>query len=469
MNRRERRAPWWVQAVAGVLLAAAALPAQPICSVDATWRHESGAPVLELDLMVQRGSLEWEREENSAVAGWQARAWLERAGRVVADTSWSRTDRRRLEPALAPGEKVPDQILLAIPPDGGRLRVRVADARTGLLSEKTLRVGKPAAAALGGCFLGVTAPEMATDDGPFLHGAGAARWRFLSYGDAMYGSGLDTLHALVEVLDDGPLDSLELAVALLNERGRRLESGLPRPLAHFPLLDGPVRLVALRQPVGHLPSGAYELEVALYRQGGGAATVGKAFWMHNPAVAPPPPEDEQTALDDASPEELARQWEAAQVLASHYEEEAWGRLDLEGRRAFIKEFWRVRDPDPATPLNEEQAALLDRVEEARRRWPGTGGASSMGDRARVFVRYGPPDAVETDFGQLNARYDFQLGTSSTGTSGEHRDFELWLYHHLEGGAEFIFIDVQGFGTFELAHSTKSGEYFDPQWARKLFP
>jgi hypothetical protein len=35
--------------------------------------------------------------------------------------------------------------------------------------------------------------------------------------------------------------------------------------------------------------------------------------------------------------------------------------------------------------------------------------------------------------------------------------------------EFIFIDLQGFGTFELVHSTKSGEYYDPQWGRKLFP
>lgn len=443
--------------------------AQPVCTMDALWRYETGTPVLELDVMIQRGSLAWREVEGAAEGGWEVRAWVERSGAVVADTLWTRTDRRDLDRPQTPGEKVPDQVLMAVDGKGGRLRVLVKDLLSGLATEKSLRLSAPGNGPLGGLFLGVADPQPASE-APFLHGGESAHWRFLPYTDAIYGSGLDTLHALVEVRDARALDSLEVAVVLLNERERRLESTLPRPLSSCPLLEGAVRLVALRQPVGHLPSGSYSLEVQLFRQGALLGTAKRSFWMHNPAVAPAQVVDEAAlALDEAGPDELARQWEAAQVLAGHQEMAAWERLDLEGRRAFLKEFWRMRDPDPTTLVNEEQVALLARVEEARRRWPSTEPGEALGDRARIFVRFGPPDAVETDFGQLNARYDFQLG--STGDSGgrEHRDFELWLYNRLDGGVEFIFVDVQGFGTFELVHSTKSGEFFDPMWARKLFP
>lgn len=433
------------------------------------WRFESGVPMLELDLMIQRGSLAWREVEDAAVGGWEVRAWLERGGSVVADTLWSRTDRRALDRPPTPGEKVPDQVLLSVDGKGGRLRVQVKDLLSGLATEKSLRLPAPGSGALGGLFLGVADPQPA-GEAPFLHGGGSAHWRFLPYTDAIYGSGLDTLHALVEVRTPGALDSLDLAIALLNERERRLESTLPRPLSTCTVLEGPVRLVALRQPVGHLPSGSYSLEVQLFRQGSAMGAAQRSFWMHNPSVAPAQVVDEAAlVLDEAGPEELARQWEAAQVLAGHQEMGAWERLDLEGRRAFLKEFWRMRDPDPATPVNEEQVALLARVEEARRRWPSTSPGEMLGDRARVFVRFGPPDAVESDFGQLNARYDFQLGNTGDSGGREHRDFELWLYNRLDGGVEFIFVDVQGFGTFELVHSTKSGEFFDPLWARKLFP
>jgi GWxTD domain-containing protein len=465
MNRPERPRALllWLLALVPVLG-----HGQPVCTVDAVWRHESGAPVLEVDVMVQRGSLAWQAVEGGAEAGWQAQAWLERNGAVVADTSWTRMDRRPLDPPPAPGEKLPDQVLLPLDGRGGRLRLRVTDLIDGQSTEKSLRLSPPGQGELGGIFLGVAAPMVATD-GPFLHGTGTDRWRFLPYGDAIYGSGLDTLHAVAELRVEDPLDSLELSVALLNERGRRLESALPRSLSTFSNLQGPVSLVALKQAVGHLPSGSYSLEVRLSRPDGQVTSAVRAFWIHNPGVAPAQMVDEATlALDEAGPEELARQWEAAQVLAGHHEMEAWERLDLEGRRAFLKEFWRQRDPDPATLVNEGQTALLARVEEARRRWPQAGPGESLGDRARIFVRFGPPDAIETDFGQLNARYDFQLG-GNTSTGREHRDFELWLYNRVDGGVEFIFIDVQGFGTFELVHSTKSGEFFDPQWARKLFP
>ncbi|MDP2360527.1 MAG: GWxTD domain-containing protein [bacterium] len=447
-----------------LLAGAGRLGAQPVCSLDAFWCLGS-PPLLEINLMLERASLQWTARDDGGEAAWRVRAVLEQGGRIALDTSWTRTDWRGAGEEVGRTEKLPDQVSLAAPPGGGRLRVAVADLAGGPAVEKTLRLAAAdSTALLGGLVLGVAAPHVA-EEGPFRRGG----WRFLPYADALFGSGLDTLHALIQVGARPGADSLLLGLALLGERGNRLESRLPRPLASWPRSPDDEGLLALALSVGHLPSGAYHLEAELLDGEHSLGRLRKSFWMHNPAVEAPAPEPEGDDFSRAEPKELNRQWELARLLASHYEQEAWERQDLEGRRAFLRDFWRGRDPDGNTLVNEERLRLAARLEEAKRRWPQGGRGSELGDRARIFVRYGPPDAVETDFSLLNARFGYQLGSRDSQAGSGHRDFELWLYNRIEGGVEFIFIDLQGFGTFELVHSTKSGEYYDPQWGRKLFP
>jgi len=38
---------------------------------------------------------------------------------------------------------------------------------------------------------------------------------------------------------------------------------------------------------------------------------------------------------------------------------------------------------------------------------------------------------------------------------------------MEGGAEFIFYDPNGFGDYELLHSSKRGERHNPNWESKI--
>ncbi|MFA7329951.1 MAG: GWxTD domain-containing protein [Candidatus Delongbacteria bacterium] len=471
MNRPEsvpiprRLSPIWLL----LLLALGALraAAQPVFSLDPVWcLGPAGTErVLEINLMVQRSSLAWVEADGGLGAGWEAQLVLERAGAPVADTVWTRRDWRLADREPGSAEKVPDQIRLALPTGSGRLRVQLRDLHSGLAVEKSLRLAAPAAdGRLSEILLGVSLPDTAAS-GPFRRGG----WRFLPYADGLYGAGLDTLRGLLEIRSARPADSLQLSLALLGERRNRLESRLPRALSSFPHLPGDPQRVVFSLPVTHLPSGSYQVEATLTRDGALPAVTRRAFWVHNPDVAAPAPTLDDAEFATAAPEELARQWEAAQVLASHYELEAWDRLDLEARRTFLREFWLRRDPDPATLVNEEQVSLLSRLEEARLRYVEPGPDGGLSDRARIFMRYGPPDAVETDFAQLNSRFNFDLSDAQNATGADHRDFELWLYNRLDGGVEFIFIDQRGFGTFELVHSTKSGEYYDPSWSRKLFP
>ena len=60
---------------------------------------------------------------------------------------------------------------------------------------------------------------------------------------------------------------------------------------------------------------------------------------------------------------------------------------------FIEDFWRRRDPDPATPGNEFSRTFYERVEAADRLYPEEGTRGSMTDRGRALVLLGPPPTL----------------------------------------------------------------------------
>ena len=44
-----------------------------------------------------------------------------------------------------------------------------------------------------------------------------------------------------------------------------------------------------------------------------------------------------------------------------------------------------------------------------------------------------------------------------------RAYKIWFYDQVEGGVEFVLVDRLGFGNYELVHSTKKGEIYNPDW------
>jgi GWxTD domain-containing protein len=84
-----------------------------------------------------------------------------------------------------------------------------------------------------------------------------------------------------------------------------------------------------------------------------------------------------------------------QILATEEEKEQWGRLaDTEQRRKFIDEFWALRDPDPATGMNEARIEFLQRIAFADVAFiEAVDDRGSLSDRGRIFVLLGPPKRV----------------------------------------------------------------------------
>ena len=99
-----------------------------------------------------------------------------------------------------------------------------------------------------------------------------------------------------------------------------------------------------------------------------------------------------------------------------------------GKDGFIEEFWKRRDPDPETELNEYRMEYEDRVAKAGSLFRGEGRPGWLTDRGRIYILFGPP----------SERLTYPMDSA-----GFCR--EVWYY----GSFPVIFVDDHCAGSFFL--------------------
>ncbi|MBN1448900.1 MAG: GWxTD domain-containing protein [Bacteroidetes bacterium] len=208
--------------------------------------------------------------------------------------------------------------------------------------------------------------------------------------------------------------------------------------------------------LGPLPTGVYTLILA-YGDTTGAfsASQSKSFYVYNPDI--PLDTLEATSIADLIAAEFSAMGEAeldvqfamSRYIATGNEQEIWNSLDgSESKRKFMTKFWRDRDPDMQTPVNEYYDEYHQRIAVCNEQFRTAFREGWRSDRGRVYMLYGPPDYVERR-------------TSES----DMKPHEIWRYDYIEGGVEFIFVDRGGFNSYELVHSTKRNEVYNPDWER----
>ncbi len=123
---------------------------------------------------------------------------------------------------------------------------------------------------------------------------------------------------------------------------------------------------------------------------------------------------------------------------------------LKAKQEFLYNFWRNRDNDPSTPQNEFKEEYMKRVAYANKNFTFMLKEGFLTDRGRVVLLFGEPD-----------QRDFYPSESDV------KPYEVWFYNEIEGGVNFIFGDITGFGNYELLHSTKRGEVKDENWIKRI--
>jgi len=149
-------------------------------------------------------------------------------------------------------------------------------------------------------------------------------------------------------------------------------------------------------------------------------------------------------------DELIDEFDKSTYIAIDQEVDIFEELDEEGMRRFLAEFWKRRDPDPTTEINEYKRIYFENLEYAEANYTNAFKAGWRSDRGRVLLIYGKPDEIE--------RYPSSMDSSP---------YEIWQYYSLEGGSHFIFADITGHGSFELLHSDYRNEIKDPNWQQRI--
>ncbi|MEM8557744.1 MAG: GWxTD domain-containing protein [Bacteroidota bacterium] len=214
--------------------------------------------------------------------------------------------------------------------------------------------------------------------------------------------------------------------------------------------------------VGDLPSGSYFLRLALLNADNEAvAEQSQKFFVFNPSVeaeqdviASPAADDYMTTLYAAMPaDELDANVEHAKVIATTRERNRLDQLSAEdAKREYLAEFWRDRDPNPSTAINEARRDFYERLLYAEDRYASGLQEGHESDRGRVLLRYGYPSGIDP--------YRASEGL---------RPYEIWEYDNIpgQGRSIFVFGDLDGFGRYEQIHSTVIGEESRPNWQQEL--
>ncbi len=126
-------------------------------------------------------------------------------------------------------------------------------------------------------------------------------------------------------------------------------------------------------------------------------------------------------------------------LISKQEKKAFVNLTTTQERSeFIEKFWKQRDPDPNTGINEFKEEYLDRIDTANQLFGRNGWLS---DRGRVLIILGPPETKRV----------YPTGLVTNTMSGEPSIYEypteVWYYGYYN--FPIVFVDSHRSNSYQL--------------------
>ncbi len=283
---------------------------------------------------------------------------------------------------------------------------------------------------------------------------------------ALYGQGAPVLYFYSEIYNLKKAtqpDSYQVSYQILNRDGKTVREFDPiirqKPGSSAVEVGG-VNIITL-------PSGSYLFKLIATDLGTGQKSYSmKKFYVYRSSDFAKQEKKERSKIsqlarflnspeyqvyDEMTKKQLDDEFNGASYMVSGQEKKIYKHLDLQGKREFLKKFWIRRNQDPTTIKNEFRQDYLQRLAYVNSHY-GSGKPGWRSDRGRVYLMYGKPDEIE--------RFP---------NSSETRAYEIWHYYHIQGGINFYFVDVRGFGDYQLVHSTARNELQDTNWQRWLTP
>ncbi|OGC42623.1 hypothetical protein A2Y85_08325 [candidate division WOR-3 bacterium RBG_13_43_14] len=224
----------------------------------------------------------------------------------------------------------------------------------------------------------------------------------------------DTMTFTYKVLNDKfHVDSLSLVIDKI-QQGSSLQAGNYED--------------SIKLPVAALPNGRYLAIFNLY------AGTNKLDIVKLPVVIGRPfHQDETTWLLRVNQLEYIASTKQINELKQAFMDE---------RDSLWRAFWKKHDPTPNTEFNEQEVEYFRRINYCNEHF-SHGDKGWRSDRAKIYVRYGAPDEIQSRPYELYAPPNELENTSIK----FYDTYEIWLYYKIN--RRFIFGDHYGLGQFIL--------------------
>lgn len=285
-------------------------------------------------------------------------------------------------------------------------------------------------------------------------------FRILPNPGGLYGIELPVLYYYSEIYNLSPLEadkdsSYTVQLTILDSKGNAVKE---KPLKTKTRAGTSVVEVGKINVAG-LTSDNYTLQLAVTDQGTEKYVSKEKFFTvyrhadfiqkggEKPSETGETLTDEFAGLNEA---ELDSTFELCHYITTSKERRQYKKLDLKGKRAFMKDFWRKHDTNPLTEFNEYKQDYYQRVAMANARFSGTFKKGWKTDMGLIYIKYGEPDEIE--------RFPYSM---------DKKAYEIWHYYSIEGGVYFVFVDIRNMNEMQLVHSTARNEIQDWEWERWL--
>jgi len=423
----------------------------------ARFRMNTNTAQVELYVALPRAQLRFVQDAGELLAAFEVQVTISLGDSAVVNHAWSAHTIAQDTSEITRSQLLYTQAAFQLPVNNYHAFVRVRDMNSALVGAQKLDLPVEAFESEKLALSDIEISSRTTRDtawSPFYKN----RYTVIPNPNATFGLALPMLYTYAEIYNlSHPSDSsYSVAYRILDGQGKQMKS-LPerrRPIIGKQLVEvGACNVVSL-------PGGTYFLEVRVTDHGTKQeAFRRRKFFVYREEEVPPAA---QTAGEvgyeflmlqyrDRPLAELDKEFKTVRYISTKEEQKIYASLEEQGKRDFLVKFWQSRDQSPETPRNEYREDYLTRVKYSQDNFSGLreGYETDMG---RVLLVYAQPSEIE--------RFP---------SSSENRPYQIWKYFELEGGVEFVFVDVNNWGEYKLVHSTARGELSDTDWERWINP
>ena len=214
-------------------------------------------------------------------------------------------------------------------------------------------------------------------------------------------------------------------------------------------------------PIDTLKNGVYKLVINIYNNSSLLQTQVSKFYILDPN------RDfhiTQKFVDNISferspfalmtEEKVKYEYETMKILLTEFEIEKYELLNsVRAQQRALYNFWKERDPDTTTAVNELMTKFQDRIEFA----------------TKYFSRGDIMPGWKTERGRILLKYGFPTNREIFIAKSGRKAAEEWQYDDLYGGSYFFFVDRFGDNSFLLVHSTAPNEIKNYNWFQEFNP